>query len=494
MAKKKKKSARRRVAAGRARPAAKRGSRGRSAAQTAGARATHPEAPQHAEFLGDLDRFAKGLRESAGEAGRFYWDVFDRTGGWPQAKKGQTQFANRAGRVAREFRGLHSTLTQLLADCPDDALCRSLVGTLGDVELDTGLLEIAEELEQISLRARQPLTAEEHRNLLDDLRSLTHTLDAMLTAAEWIEDEVKVIRGRSRQSQTERAPLPAEVEQLLVSSEREARKFMTALGHYRSRERGEGLAAIEFLGLLQEEQKRLARESDVFAATLRRFTDSHRVLAEQQGHEDFLRFLDLKEDVLRRVAARRRVGIELLSGLIDEVKNGLSYDVDSEANEAVHRILPALDAYEARLLQQRDLCHHLVRQAAGERDAAAVSESDLPEWDAIVSARKGDGSRLADLDMLIMALRVEGDDNVPSFVAAPTNALREQLDRLFPERGPFADSWVRRRLADAVEHKIVVKVPRLDGQSSREPDFFTLSEAAGRKYGRHLSAVHRGRT
>jgi hypothetical protein len=238
----------------------------------------------------------------------------------------------------------------------------------------------------------------------------------------------------------------------------------------------------------------LDRESEVFAAILRRFTDSHREVAEQRGHEELLRFLDLKEDVLRRMAARRRVGVELLRGLIDEVRHRLSYDDESEANEAVHRIIPALAAYESCFQRQRDVCEHLVRQAAGERAAANASESDLPDWDAIVNARAGDSSGLAELGKLITAFRDGGDDGAPSFVPATKNDLKERLDHLFPAERRFSDSWVDRRLKDAIACRIVVKLPRADGQSRRVPDIFQLSDAAVRKYGRHLPPESAGHT
>jgi len=83
---------------------------------------------------------------------------------------------------------------------------------------------------------------------------------------------------------------------------------------------------------------------------------------------------------------------------------------------------------------------------------------------------------------------------VPSFVPATKNDLKERLDHLFPAERRFSDSWVDRRLKDAIACRIVVKLPRADGQSRRVPDIFQLSDAAVRKYGRHLPPESAGHT
>jgi hypothetical protein len=483
---KKKKSTTRRGLTGGAGPSAGRRGRGRARTRATGRGPDRTEVPQHAQLREELVRFAFVLRKKVSEARRFYWNVFEGDGEWPQTKKGQTQFTNRVERLARELRELSRDFAGLRTGCLSDPMYGSVISTLDRVGLDARLLTIATQMEEISSRARQPLTAEQRRDLLNDIRARDRTLEAMLTAAEWIEDEVKAIRGRPWPGRTGGGPLPEEIEDLLISSEQGAQTFAAAMRNFLGRGlRGEQ-AAIEVLTLLLEEQKRLDGETNAFAATLRAFTDSHWELADQGGHQELLRFLDLKEDVLRRVEARRGIGIRLLQGLIGEVKRHLSYDDDSDANESVHAIIPALNNLESSLQRQQDLCEHLAGEATNERVAATVRESDLPDWGVIRSARPGDGSQFAGLDQLIVAFRDETGDGETSFGTVTTKALRTQLNRLFPAEGPFADPWVRRRLKRAVDHGIVVPLRRVKGQSLRIPLSFQLSVAAIRKYGPHV--------
>jgi hypothetical protein len=475
-------------------PATGRGGGGHAEKRATSGKTARDADPRTAEFLVELNKFTKRLRTSVNAASRFYWDFLEKKNKWPRTKRGETRFSNQVTSVAAEVRELAENFSKFREDCPEHELCRSLISTL-DVGLAVLLNAIADELEEIASRAAKPLTATEENDLLDDLRSLGRTLEAVLTVAEWIEDEVKAIRGPLRPGETARAPLPGMIDEWLISSEEAARNVALEIRSCCERlERWEKVSTAAFLRLLKAERQRLDEMTKHLAETLHHFDDSHREAAEKGGHEELLRFLDNKKSWLGRLAARRGVGVVIHSGLINLAKRRLSYDDESPADEAVLEILYALDLYHSRLSEQREWSELLETQAAEERAAAAVRESDLPEWDAIVRAREGDGSRLAGLDMLVEAFldetRVEED--APSFLEMTQEDLRRQLAKLYPKRWSTEKSlktWVARHLVIAEEFGIVVPIERSKRTSPRVGYQYRVTDAAVNKRGKHVAAI-----
>jgi hypothetical protein len=496
MAKKKKTKASQRNAAGPARPSARRGGGGttRSGKVTTNVKASATEGLPHAEFLGEIRRFAEGLQTSVKQASWFYWDFMADTGQWPLTKKGQTQFVNRARAAAVRFRELHMELAGLHTNCPEDDRCISLITTLSDGCLGGALCHVADELDRIASRAERPLTADERDLMLEDLQAFDRALESLQTAAEWIQQEVRAVRERPKPPGTERAPLPAVIEELLISSEKGARNCMEAIGKYPDLQRSDQHSQLEYLGILQEARKTLDTDAKHFADTLRGFSKDSKQIAELGEEKEVLSFLTMREDVLKRVAARRTVSIRLLGDLVQRIKERLSYDTASETCSTIERIQFNLDRFQYRLKQQKDLLEVLERQAANERVAATPRMSDLPEWDAIVRAVEGDGSRLAGLDILVAAFLDETwvEEDAPSFLEMTQEDLRRQLAKLYPERWSAEKSlktWVARHLVIAQEFGIVGPIEPPKGTSRRVGYRYRLTDAAVKKYGKHVAAI-----
>lgn len=443
-------------------------------------------APPCSEIAKDLLRFASTLRSNAGEALRFVEDKVQKRLAAPATPRAQTRFVTRAGQLSQQFRDRRADFSLLNGRCLPADPCRPLIDDLDGGGLPRLIAAVAQELADLRSRAMSPLTEEYREQLLHAAHALQRNLTALLDLADTITKAAKEIRDAPVEAGRSGPVLPPLLQSLVEEAEQAASLFFEFLStRPPSLERSSDETIVGFLSRLLEEKKRLRDETDKFVTVLRKFADGNRASAEAAGHTHLLQFLRDREQIVNRVAARRNTSISITTAAIGNVVRRLS--LDETGLNAVDGIVRQLDGIQARLEEQRKLCERWADDAVDERLAEeAASEADLPEWSAIVNAREGDGSKLAGLDMLVAAFREEVGDDGLVFGPATKKETQERLNDLFHAQRPFSDSWVDRRLKDAVGYGIVVSIPRPEGQSRRLPHIFRLSAAAIRKYGPHL--------
>ena len=398
----------------------------------------------------------------------------------PATARAETRIRTRAQRLAAGLRDRQTEFRSLDARCRNDDPCRPLITTLSSGGLLGTLESVAEEVEDLATRAVSPLSEEDREALRHNTAALVRNLSALLDLADVIAKEARAIRDDSGVGVERRPSLPQELVGKILESEQAAQRFYEVFSsHPVSIERSANETTVGWLSHVREEYKRLRDGADQFADVLGKFTDADRDAAERAGHESLVRFLREKERVITRLTARRNVSISLMQLAIDHGIHRLS--LSERGIDAADSASVQLRAIAAGLDQQRRVCEHLAADATAERlsEEAAV-ESDLPQWDAIVQSRPGDGSRLSGLNMLVAAFREENVSGHAAFGDATKSELAERLDELFPHEGPFAASWVDRHLKEAVRLKVAISLP--SGASRRLPHVFRLSGAAIRKY------------
>lgn len=451
-----------------------------------------PAGPPRSDVIKDLLRFASALQSNAGEALRFVKEKVQKRLAGAATIRTETRFLTRAGKLSLEFRDRDHDFWSLNAHCLPSDPCRPLIDDLDGGGLPRLINTVAEEMAALRSRAVSPLTEENRDVLSDDVHILQSHLTTLLDLADYITKAAKDIRDTPIDVSRAHPALPPALQGLIEEAELRAEQFYEFLAnHGPSLERCDNETLVAFLLRLKEEKVRLRNEIDVFIAVLKKFTDQSHESAEAAGHTLLLNFLRERERVLNRLTARRNTSIAITDAAIGSVARRLS--LNDCGIDAVHGIIWQLNGIQALLDEQRELLAGMSTDATDERLAEeAASEADLPEWSDIVSAKRGDGSRLAGLDRLIDAFFDESDEAAASFANATKQDLKAELDHIFPAEQPFSDSWVDRHLKSAIYHKIVFLVPPRDRASRRLPDVFRLSAAAIRKYGPHVRDGRRG--
>lgn len=445
-------------------------------------------ADQQTIFLAGLDRFADRLKKDMKEALKFSSTFLSRTGDWPLTKKGNTRFANRAQGTAGQLRLRHGEFRTLAKDCPKDSLCRALIETLRDACLGKTLLRVADKLEEIADRARQPLTPGEQRDLRKEMHALNGVLTNLLIFAGEVLKATEQIRDAHRTLQSTESGLPAEVVDWLGEAKQAATNFVGFLATNCPVEPGEEESAFEFVNVLEQERKRIERETETFSKIFQK-PGTHEEIAEQPGHEKLLKLLERKQEAIAFAKAYRNVAGGLIRALVHELKARLSYGEDEAVNESVHKILHALGRYSEAAEKQLHVLQDMEIEVAAERAASAARMTDIPDWGQLVGARKGDGSELAGLKELVEVLCDLTETGAVDPRGATSQQLLDRHNTLFPESA-VSESTIKRRIEEAEKRQIVVQYPRKKGESGRVPFFFLLTEAAAKNYGPYLPAVH----
>ncbi len=465
-------------------PTPQRPGSGRGGAPSSGP-SEHALTPSRSEVAGDFLKFVANLRANAGEAMRFVEDKVALRLAAPATARAETRFRTRAERLAQGFRDRKAEFQSLDARCLQGDPCRLFITALGSEGLPRILDIVDEEMSDIATRAAAPISDEDREELLLDAAALFRNLTALLDLADVIMREAKEIRDASDASVEHRSALPQELVGRVLESEQEAQQFYEVFGSRPpSIERSANQTVLGWLSHVREEYERFRDGGDKFAAVLNKFTDDDRDAAEKAGHDRLVSFLREKERVLVRFTARRNVSISVMHILINHVINRLS--LNERGLDAVDEVIRQLNAIAGGLDEQRQRFEQLTTIATADRLAEeAATESDLPEWNAIVRSRPGDGSGLSSLNLLVAAFCEETESGDRTFGTATKNELAERLMDFFPHHGPFTASWIGRHLAEAISRKIVIKLP--GGADRRLPHVFRLSAAATRKYGPELS-------
>lgn len=453
-----------------------------------------PSGAEQGETVVGLLRFADALRSNANEAMRFVEEKVLKKFSAAATGRTETRFITRTETLSREFLKRDHEFLELGARCPSNNPCRPLINDLDGGGLPGLIKRVAAELAALRSFAMSPLTEEEREQLANDARALQRNLTALLDLADKIREAAKKIRDDPVETRRTRPVLPPLLQSLVEEAEQAAALFYDFVGSNASPlERSSNETLVGCLSRLLKEKERLHGEVDKFTAVIQKFTDQHRASAEAAGHSQLLQFLRERVAILNRVAARRNCSIDITTIALRNVVHRLSLS-DCGLN-AADGIVRQLNGIHERLEQQRQLLGSMAADAMDERVAEeAAREEDLPEWNAIVNAAKGDGSKLAGLDMLVAAFQDDPDGGMTTFGSMTIKELWERLAEYFPESRPFSEPTVGRRLKDACGHKIVVCIKPSEGASKRIPHVFRLSNAAIRKYGPHVQTFLQGRT
>ena len=471
-------------------PTPRRPGRGRGGAPSSGP-SEHALTPSRSEVAGDFLQFVAKLRANAGEAMRFVEDKVALRLAAPATARAETRFRTRAERLAQGFRDRKAEFQSLDALCLQDDPCRPLITALRSGGLPRMLDSAADEMADIATRASSPLSDQDREDLLHNAAAFVRNLTALLDLADVITKEAKAIRDDPAAGLESRPTLPQELVGKILESEQAAQRFYEVFtSHPPSIEHSANETILGWLSHVRDEYKQLRNGADEFAVVLRKFTVADHGAAERAGHDSLVNFLREKERVLTRFTARRNVSVSLLQIAIDHVIYRLS--LNERGLDAADGVIRQLNWIAGGIDEQRQRFEQLATIATADRLAEeAVTESDLPEWNAIVCSRLGDGSGLSGLNLLVAAFCEEPGSGAPAFGNATKNELAERLMDLSPDEGPVSASWVDRHLKEAIRRKIAIQLP--GGANRRLPHVFRLSAAAARKYGPDLSSDRQGR-
>jgi len=463
-------------------------------ASTAG----HDTSPPLSEVADHLLAFADNLRANVKEALKFSEEEVAKRLGWDATKKAETHFVTRAKKTSKELHQRRKDFDDIDADCGSEDRCRPLVDDLVGGGLPRNIVIVADDLADIAARAQRPLSDNDRDLLRGELQGLRGFCNSLMEVATWIEDEVRASRGqtvpgRISTSDVQAEPaLPPEIATVIQEAEKDASVFIDIVTESMTTlEPRESKSTLAWLKGLDRDISRLEAASKKVVQRLKRFTNKDREDAEQQGRARFLQFLDNRERILQRVAARRAVSTGLVKGVIERLRSRLS--LSDRGADAADRIGARLDDLSRRLQSDQRRLERQADSATNERLANAVTAKELPAWKVIHGQDDGGGST-SDLAMLLMAF-VDYSGKAPEFKPGTKKQLRERLDRLFrAERGRrFSESWVDRCLDKAIKLKIVYKHDQPVRRKRTDPDEFELCRAAIRKYRGHLIRPQSGR-
>jgi hypothetical protein len=447
------------------------------------------DASPYSDVIEDVLTFAANLRANANEAMRFHEaEVAARLGG-NATRKAETQFTTRAGKLAAALRTRSADLALLEACCPPEVPCRRIIEDLVSGGLHDALLRLADEMEGIYERSIHPLSADSLQRLSHDRASLLQNVSRLIEIAAWIEEEARAIRGNPAPWRAATTAPPEPFATLLTSAEEGARTFLRTMAKQPiSFERQAEESTLAWLGYLVQEKNRCKAETDAFAAVLGKFTDEHLEAAEQAGHERLVEFLNEREAVVNRIAARRDVSIALTQAAIEDLIRRLSLTDDGA--DAAANITHLLNGIDGLLLEQRQLLAAAASRATRNRQAAAVTERELPAWMELGQVNDAGHRRKVRLWMLVSAFQ-DPDADEQRFVAMERKDLHARLECLFGnEVGGVSEAAVYRLLKDAEKLKVVFVHDRREGTPKTVGDRFELCRAAIRKYGRHVTSIN----
>lgn len=450
--------------------------RGQDSAESTDSAAPSPGSEIARDFL----RFTEELRSNAGEALRFVEDRVKRRLSAPATKHAETRHMNRAESLSRELLSRAMDFAEIDSRCSPSDPCRTLIDDLNGGGLRGLITTVVSGLNRLRSHASHPLNEEERELLSHDVNAVQRNLTYLMDLADEFAKMAKtLLRGVSSEVGQIHAVLPSPIEDLVSEAEQAGSRFYEFLAeHSPSFSTCSQETLIGFLSRIRAENERIGGETDAFTAVLAKFTDETCLSIEAAGHLSLSEVLRDRERILNKVSARRSVRANITTLMIRDVISRLSLRDDEL--DAASKIVFLLERIQERLEKQCSCYERAALDAADARLAeGAASPDDLPDWVEIRHALEGDGSGLAGLDLLIMAILVERDGD------ATKNELKERLDHLSPEGRSFSISWVDRRLKVAVAHGIVVRRARQKGQSRRLPDVFRLSAAAIRKYRPH---------
>ena len=452
----------------------------------------HDQVQPRSEITVDLLAFAGRLKSNVKEALTFCDTEVEKRIGWGATKNAETHFFNRAKKTSKELRQRRPEFDEIDARCKQADPCRRVLDDLVGSGLRETLGIVSADLEGIAARSRRPLTDADRDALLNELQGCRQLLFALHDAAEWVEDEATISRGgtvpgRTRtQAAVAEPPLPPEIEAVVQDAERAAKEVIVELEQSAaSLEPGNNESTLASLKRLRPNLSQIERASNKVLRIQKLFTDRHRRIAEKQGHDRFLQFLETNERMSRRIASRRRLSAQLVTGVVERLIARLSI-TDRSADRA-----SGLDDHLDGLMQrlQSDQRKHEQRadDAANERAANAVTAEQLPAWSALSERGKGDTRDLSKLQMLLKAFAVQRG-KATAFGEATRKQLKERLGGMVAEGNfkPLSDRQLEKLLEEAQLRKIVFKCPRPVKSSRTLGDEFELCAASIKKYRRHL--------
>lgn len=448
--------------------------------------------PPHSAIADDLLAFADNLRANMTEAQKFCEEDVAKRLGWDATKKAETHFFTRATQTHQALRQRRKEFDDLEARCKTTDPCRRLIDDLAGCGLQEAIDVVAADLKDIAKRAGRPLSGQDRVQLHDDLQGLLGFLDSLLDVAAWIEDEAGASRGeavpsRSRRSGAQPEPaLPPEIATAVRDAESDVQKFVDIVAESASALKpGNTESVLAWLKRLGAIIHGLEAASNKVVKRLNGFTDRHRQAAEREGNTRFLQFLDKRERMLKRLAARRAISTGLVKRVIDRLQARLSLS-DDAAHVAAETIVQ-LNDLSCRLQADQRRLERQADDATNERLANAVTAAQLPSWNEILGHGESNDGAPSNLAMLLMAF-VDYSGKTPDFEPATRKHLQERLDR--SRRGYSLRSLSRRQfdklLEKAQELKIVFMHDRPKKLKRTVGDKFSLCNAAIRKHRSHL--------
>lgn len=430
------------------------------------------------QISADVLAFADRLRGNAAAARKFQEDEVRSRLGTPATKNAQTMFINRAVGLAVELHERIREFADLRARCDSRDPCRWILDEFGKAGLSEHLRDLAEDLERIVARARQPLTAAERAQVDADSRDVLLGVNALVEIADQIASEVEAAAARGQPDIERRSELPPDMREMLRTSARSARQFVEMVANRPpDLGRGNNESTLAWIQFLSDEHQRIATETQSLASALSRISNEDLAAVERAGHEALAAALARREEVFTRVKAKRNVAISLIKLVIDKVHRLLS--LTDQGEEAEARISYTLRQIWTRLDEEQAMLDAVASRASHDRLASAARIEDLPEWEEIYKEGVHTGTRMDGIGLLVMAF-LDPDSDEQEFSDATKELLTKRLEKRFGV--PSVGSWLDRRVAVAVDLGIVVKLPRVEGSSKRLPDWFRVSEAAIRKY------------
>lgn len=440
------------------------------------------------EIAAELLAFAGRLKSNVKEALTFCDAEVEKRIGWGATKNAETHFFNRAKKTSQELRQRRPEFDEIDSRCKQADPCRPLLDDLAGSGLRETLDIVSADLEGIAARSRRPLTDADRDALLNELQGCRQLLIALHDAAEWIEDEATINRGgtvpgRTRtQAAAAQPPLPPEIEAAFQDAEKVAKEVIVELeqaaASLEPRNNESTLASLKRLGPSLNQIERTGKK---VLRTEKLFTDRHRKIAEEQGHDRFLQFLETNERVSRRIASRRRLSTQLVKGVVERLIVRLSITDDSAFR--ADGLGKALDGCIGQLQSDQRKLEHRANDAANERAANAVTAEQLPAWGELGEQGEGDTRDLSKLQMFLKAFAVQrGKATV--FGEATRKQLKERLGKVFAKKklGRLSDRQLEKLLEEAQLRKIVVKCPRPAKSSRTLGHEFELCAAAIKKY------------
>ena len=449
-------------------------------------------AQQSSDIATDLIAFAGRLKANVKEAITFCDTEVEKRIGWDATKNAETHFFNRAKKTSKELRQRRLEFDEIDARCKQADPCRPVLDDLEGSGLRETLDIVSADLEGIAARSRRPLTDADRDALLNELQGCRQLLIALHDAAEWIEDEAAIDRGgtvpgRTRTQAAVANPLSSpEIEAAVQDAERVAKEVIVELeqspASLEPRNNESTLASLKRLG---PNLSQIERTSNKVLRIQKFFTDRHRRIAKEQGHDRFLQFLETNERVSRRIASRRRLSTQLVRGIVERLTARLSLTDDSA--DRASGLDNHLDGLMQRLQSDQRKLEHRANDAANERAANAVTAEQLPAWRALSEQGKGDTRNLSKLQLFLKAFAVQRG-NATGLGEATRKQLKERLRKVFAKKklGRLSDRQFEKLLVEAQLRKTVFKCPRPMKSSRTLGDEFELFAAAIKKYRHHL--------